>query len=61
MWFIYYYTNGRVCFSYRIIVKQTPTLQKTNRKKVKRNAMSIHTMLRNVQFNQGNWENREGT
>ena len=23
--------------------------------------MQIHTELRDVQFNQGNWENREGT
>ena len=31
------------------------------KKKVKkRNAMQIHTMLRNVQFNQDNWENRKG-
>ena len=54
--------NERVYFSYRISeIKQTPTLQKNSLKKVKRNAMQIHTMLRKVQFVQGNWENRKGT
>ena len=44
-------TNKRVYFSYRTNeIKQTPTLQKTDRKKTKRNVMQIHTLLRNVQF-----------
>ena len=43
--------NERVYFSYRTTeIKQTQTLQKTDRKKTKRNAMQIHTMLRSVQF-----------
>ena len=42
-------TNERVYFSYLTSeIKQTPTLQTTDRKKVKRNAMQIHTMLHTI-------------